>query len=437
MNDRTDACEARCTILLAVAAPIWVAGQTSNFMGGTPAAVDATKVRTTRLKFPKGSRSNWHSHTWGQLLMLEEGQRAHAGARRPGDGDGPGPAVVDGRRRRALARRRARSGRAAADDLRRRREVARAGAPISSTWRRRRNEPSARSRPRRSAACLARGRRGLTAAAPQAPRRRARSSRATARPATTAPTGSRAPSPEILRRRSPEAILSALTAGGMRPQGGRLSGAERRAVAEYLSGRALGGDITGAADRPLHRVVAALAIRRRSPAWSGWSPSTTQHPIPDRPQQAGLTAEQVPKLSLKWAFGFPDATSAWSQPTVAGGRAVRRQPERHRLRARREERLHPLDVHGEERRAHGAVVRRATDASGYARVLRRHRRERLRARRGDRTRALDAPARRASATRASPDRRRSIRTGCSCRCRRSRRPRRASRATSAARSAAA
>ena len=61
------------TILCAVAAPIWVVGQTSNFMGGTPAAVDATKVRTTRLKFPKGSRSNWHSHTWGQLLMLEEG----------------------------------------------------------------------------------------------------------------------------------------------------------------------------------------------------------------------------------------------------------------------------------------------------------------------------------------------------------------------------
>src|SRR5436190_4121235 len=57
---------------------------------------------------------------------------------------------------------------------------------------------------------------------------------------------SRAPKPDVLRQRSPEAILSALTAGGMRPQGGRLSGTERRAVAEYLSGRPLGGDITGA-----------------------------------------------------------------------------------------------------------------------------------------------------------------------------------------------
>src|SRR6476469_758738 len=44
----------------------------------------------------------------------------------------------------------------------------------------------------------------------------------------------RAPAPDVLRQRSPEAILSALTAGSMRPQGGILSGAERRAVAEYL-----------------------------------------------------------------------------------------------------------------------------------------------------------------------------------------------------------
>jgi polyvinyl alcohol dehydrogenase (cytochrome) len=130
--------------------------------------------------------------------------------------------------------------------------------------------------------------------------------------------GSRAPSPDVLKRRSPEAILSALTAGGMRPQGGRLSGAERRAVAEYLSGRALGGDITGAR---IGRCTspAPLSDPASSPAWIGWSPSITNTRFQSA-QQAGLTADRVPKLSLKWAFGFPDATSAWSQPTVAGGR---------------------------------------------------------------------------------------------------------------------
>jgi polyvinyl alcohol dehydrogenase (cytochrome) len=130
--------------------------------------------------------------------------------------------------------------------------------------------------------------------------------------------GSRAPSPDVLKRRSPEAILSALTAGGMRPQGGRLSGAERRAVAEYLSGRALGSDITGA---KIGRCTESppLSDAATAPAWRGWSPSVTNTRFQSA-QQAGLTAEQVPKLSLKWAFGFPDATSAWSQPTIAAGR---------------------------------------------------------------------------------------------------------------------
>jgi quercetin dioxygenase-like cupin family protein len=27
-----------------------------------------------RLRFPAGSRSNWHSHSWGQLLMVEQGK---------------------------------------------------------------------------------------------------------------------------------------------------------------------------------------------------------------------------------------------------------------------------------------------------------------------------------------------------------------------------
>ena len=46
----------------------------STFSGGTPSAVDSSKVRTSRLLFPKGSRSNWHTHDSGQLLMIEKGK---------------------------------------------------------------------------------------------------------------------------------------------------------------------------------------------------------------------------------------------------------------------------------------------------------------------------------------------------------------------------
>jgi quercetin dioxygenase-like cupin family protein len=49
-------------------------GGQSTFSGGTPSSVDATAVRTQRLLFPKGSRSNWHTHSWGQLLMIEKGK---------------------------------------------------------------------------------------------------------------------------------------------------------------------------------------------------------------------------------------------------------------------------------------------------------------------------------------------------------------------------
>ena len=46
----------------------------SNFVGGNPTQLDAKAIRTLRLKFVAGSRSNWHSHSHGQLLMIEAGR---------------------------------------------------------------------------------------------------------------------------------------------------------------------------------------------------------------------------------------------------------------------------------------------------------------------------------------------------------------------------
>src|SRR4026209_2453951 len=67
-------------VAAAIAAPmlaerlqVTTAAQGSNFMGGTPSQLDAKAVRTLRLRFPAGSRSNWHSHSHGQLLMVEQG----------------------------------------------------------------------------------------------------------------------------------------------------------------------------------------------------------------------------------------------------------------------------------------------------------------------------------------------------------------------------
>jgi polyvinyl alcohol dehydrogenase (cytochrome) len=55
------------------------------------------------------------------------------------------------------------------------------------------------------------------------------------------------------------------------------------------------------------------------PRWNGWGVSPTNARFQPA-DQAGLTAEQVPRLRLKWAFGFPGASSARAQPAVADGR---------------------------------------------------------------------------------------------------------------------
>src|SRR5436305_418524 len=53
--------------------------------------------------------------------------------------------------------------------------------------------------------------------------------------------------------------------------------------------------------------------------WNGWSPTLANTRFQPA-QQAGLTANDVPKLKLKWVFGIPNANRSRSQPTVSGGR---------------------------------------------------------------------------------------------------------------------
>lgn len=54
-----------------------------------------------------------------------------------------------------------------------------------------------------------------------------------------------------------------------------------------------------------------------SPSWNGWSPDAANARFQ---RNGGLVAGEVPKLTLKWAFGFPGVSSVYGQPTVAAGR---------------------------------------------------------------------------------------------------------------------
>ena len=54
-----------------------ISAQSSNFQGGSPVVSQAPDMTNIRILFPAGVRSSWHTHTWGQLLMIEEGIGLH------------------------------------------------------------------------------------------------------------------------------------------------------------------------------------------------------------------------------------------------------------------------------------------------------------------------------------------------------------------------
>ena len=129
------------------------------------------------------------------------------------------------------------------------------------------------------------------------------------------PTG-RIPSKESLKDRTPEAILNALNSGTMTMQAVQLSAAERRAVSEHLAGKPFGSIVStdagmcAAKPAPLAN-VAALA------SWNGFGVDSSNSRYQPKP---GMTAADVPKLKLKWAFGFPGGTQAYGNPAIVGGR---------------------------------------------------------------------------------------------------------------------
>jgi polyvinyl alcohol dehydrogenase (cytochrome) len=137
------------------------------------------------------------------------------------------------------------------------------------------------------------------------------------------PSGSdevRAPSRDVLKQMTPEHILQVLEAGAMKAQAAERSRAQRRALAEYLSGKVFGTASPDIISRSAFCAGASspLASTSNPPEWNGWGVDITNTRF-EPATAAGLTAGDVPRLKLKWAFGYPGATSGGTQPVVVGG----------------------------------------------------------------------------------------------------------------------
>ena len=130
---------------------------------------------------------------------------------------------------------------------------------------------------------------------------------------------SRAPNREGLRQFSPESILTALTTGNMYRQGYELSDVEKKSVAEFLAGRAVGSATPIAESARCTSAAPAMSDPTKGSNWNGWGGTVTNtRYVPA--DKGGITAPLVPRLKLKWAFGLPGVTSARAQPVVVGGR---------------------------------------------------------------------------------------------------------------------
>ena len=128
----------------------------------------------------------------------------------------------------------------------------------------------------------------------------------------------RAPKLEGLRLQASASVFETLTTGVMRTQTTRLNPSEIRAVAEFVTGKKLATEVI---DPSVGRCLAQTPMSNidTTPHWNGWGLDLSNSRF-QTAAQAGLPAADVPKLTLKWAFGLPDTSHAWSQPSVAGGR---------------------------------------------------------------------------------------------------------------------
>jgi polyvinyl alcohol dehydrogenase (cytochrome) len=127
-----------------------------------------------------------------------------------------------------------------------------------------------------------------------------------------------APDRNALNRRTPEEVLASMTIGTMSRYAVGLTEYEKRVVAVYVGGRPLGSAASGDAASMKNHCASAPPLRPSARgSWNGWGLDSDNSRFQPAP---GLSPDDVPKLILKWAFGFPSGNSAYAQPTVVGNR---------------------------------------------------------------------------------------------------------------------
>lgn len=112
----------------------------------------------------------------------------------------------------------------------------------------------------------------------------------------------------------PKRIVDSLEYGVMATSGMALTRKQKRNVAYYLTGKQLNEDRTESVSFDCKSGFNTNAKLKTAVLWNGWGGeiTNTRH----QRDEFGLTKNNVDQLALKWAFAFPGATRARSQPVV-------------------------------------------------------------------------------------------------------------------------
>jgi polyvinyl alcohol dehydrogenase (cytochrome) len=130
----------------------------------------------------------------------------------------------------------------------------------------------------------------------------------------------RAPNRDAFKSLPAERVLAAMETGSMITMANNRNAAERRAIAEFLTGKSLSNPLVTTPSAAAMCSAASGGFNAAAgPRWTGWGQNTNNTRYQDA-GAAGLTASDIPKLKLKWAFAFPGDLQSYAQSTIAGGR---------------------------------------------------------------------------------------------------------------------
>lgn len=115
---------------------------------------------------------------------------------------------------------------------------------------------------------------------------------------------------------SAEAVLNSLQHGAMKAQAKVLTTRQKRAVAEYVSGKTF----QAISENEAGKCSSSEALDLQSTSrWNGWGADTANTRY--RPEKlAGFQESDVPRLKLLWAFAFRGQSMVMAQPAVIGNR---------------------------------------------------------------------------------------------------------------------